>query len=294
MTRDESETSPLEKLLEEDAQAMVEFAVLLPIYLFLFIAVIYSGHLMLMKQQGVEAARWFAWQDTELGRDNLDAGRAFYPRFAGDEGFEIVVEDQETTPWHESPGIPGLITALARDSETGGSDPRLRRLAGRLSEDLLRGSQGGAQTLELRRCRVVSTYRFPWFGDRVGLRTLSIPSSHSVVTRTRLGARRRSLYFEEGQAHPIEAITGAPRRLTEDPSLLPPYIPSASEDPIDGADNRWIPLVTRERTGLFFTGTAPDPGTDHQGHACRWNLRHVLGARDANPFYVHPTDPQGQ
>jgi len=248
--------------VDEDAQAMAEMVVLLPVYLLLIVGMIYTGHLVLIRQQVVEAARWYAWSRSTGGQR---PERLFLSNFRGTGRAQVSADV--------------AVQVQAFDFKRAVLDRISGTRAGRnLAQDLVMDRQGGRGTnLERRQARVQASYSFPWFVDRLGVKEVGQSCQHVVYVhakdpRQSLAQRRR---FRRFQPHPIELTTARPPAGAEG---LEAYVPSR---------NFWLPL---EEYSFASSLRRPDSGINHERHSCLWNTTHILGnpTETANPFFLHP------
>lgn len=256
---EEREFSFKRLIFEEDAQAMAEFVVLLPVYLILFVTMIYMGHLMIIRQQVVEASRWYAWSppNSAWGSPNaspIEVNSTFFGRFVRGRMNAI---GRATASVQRDTNIPEIATGL--QGQRGSTEAK------RLAQDLLMNTQGNGTNIEKRTARVEFRYNFPWFGQRFGRADMGIPNSHTVYGFRRAEGRRD---FTEDFRYPIMNYT---RRSV---GRLQAF--DIRDDPFQ--------FPFEFRGGRYVA----DSGTDHENHACFWNREGRLGRDVGSPLFFYP------
>jgi Flp pilus assembly protein TadG len=240
-------------VVEEEGQAMVEFVVLLPVYLLLIVGMIYMGHLMIIRQQVVEASRWYAWSNNRSL--NFTARSRFFSRFSGR---SLSALGSINNPGTRENQVPVFSSAFSNEA-----DPDARTVA----RELLLNSQGNGTNLVERVATARFDYTFPLFTGRVGMQSLSVPCTHTVYAYKDISRRRE---ITSGTNYPIIRYTGrdVSNSLQAFNTYADPYEP------------------VRVRQGQQFV---MDSGSGHENHACFWNRKALLGKNVGNPFFYHPS-----
>jgi hypothetical protein len=238
-------------IMEEDAQAMAELVVLLPLYLVLFVSMIYLGHLLIIRQQVVEASRWYAWATPSSLR--LSVNNTFFPRFVKG---RMNALGSGSVSVQRSAGISEIRDAIK--VENGSQEAKT------LAVEFLSNSRSNGTNIEKRTAKVSFRYNFPWFGDRFGRANLSVPNSHTVYGLQRIDGRRE---FTKGNNFPIMRYT------SRNVGGLQAY--SIYDDPF-------------QRVLEYRGGFRDDGGTGHENHSCFWNREGLLGRDKGSPLFYYP------
>lgn len=246
-------------IFEEDAQAMAEFVVLLPVYLLLFVVMIYMGHLMIIRQQVVEASRWYAWSPPNSAwaspnASPVEVNNTFFGRFVKG---RMNALGRASVSVQRDNNIPEIAKGL--QAERGSTEAK------RLAQDFLMNTEGNGTNIEKRVARVEFRYNFPWFGQRFGREDIGVPNSHTVYGFRTINGRRD---FTQDFNYPIMNYT------KKNVGRLQAF--DIRDDPFQ--------FPFENRGGRYVA----DSGKDHENHACFWNREGRLGRDVGSPLFFYP------
>lgn len=270
-TLNENEIPSLKELVfGEEAQAMAEMVILLPVYLMLMVSMIYLGHIMLVRQQVLEATRWFAWQE----RQNSDPGSVnskFFPRFSVEKHVKGKGAGRASP---RGGSAPSFYDEVIDDTNVSGADNNAKALAKAVL------SYNDRNMVVKRSAEVDFRYNYTTYGGFVGgwgQGTTTQMDRHSVYIWRSLNQNQKRLTFKESQngAHPIIF------NYTQNPPS------GVSLEAFSPMQTPWQALIKarRQGEGPDIQGDGLHEGGSHANSPTLWNIRHDLNNSSTNPFF---------
>jgi hypothetical protein len=186
----------------EEASATVELAILLPVYMILFVAVLTIGHMVLIKQELVLAVRYQAWLPNDSQAQNTGSiNNSFFPDFTNYGGAYTsggrVLQDLDLSQEYSNE----LNTAMGQMSGANGGDA-LQLATKVLNDDPQQNGQGQRH---LQKSAVMGqfTYNPDWLGPFLAQQLHQPTASCTVYTR-KSGPERK---FLSTQSQDQNAVT---------------------------------------------------------------------------------------
>lgn len=238
----------------QEATATVEMAILLPVYMLMFVGVLTIGHLVLIRQKIVEAVRFQAWLPDDTKTSNnaqiTDNFFATFQTFSNGAGYTQL--NKTRNPWRFND--QGIYQGCYD-----GTNPSAA--AKQLAIDVLNDNPtngGTRQHLEHSHVEGKFTYKPEWMMTFINASITEPKSMCSVLIRTtyqqgQTAAERKVLRFD-GATHPWEV---------RDHDPIEDYLyPRGAGTPNPGF------VISIEYQGShdrFYTPGAPDDTLDEQG-----------------------------
>lgn len=242
----------------QDASATVELAILLPVYMLLFVGVLTIGHLVLIRQEIVLAVRYQAW----LGRDaNAQApariNNNFFPNFMaytppppGGGYAKLGMAQQASTNGTFAVGMKdvtfgnnGYVDYSPCFGLRSGATANARNLA----VDVLNDKAGGKAHLQLSVASGKFTYAPNWLAPFLGA-TMSVPATDCFV------------YLRRPVADHAERLV---LHMTQNPDR---NLEVTDRNPIEDYQGGSAFTISKDlaaaQTHRFFTAGAPDGKAD--------------------------------
>lgn len=281
----------------EDAQAVVEMAVLLPVYVAMMIGMVYIGHLVLIRQQVFEAARWYAWSQGGEARGQGNA--AFYPRFQklGRSGVSDFAADDYRWGNDEKAELNRLgsnskAVAIAMALVNGNGNNLMRSDGATVNKS--------GTNLEMRQVTVDHVYKFSWIAGPLPATVLQ-RESHAVMAYVDTSLRRP--WFKDtrpGERQnfpPVETYLRNPSNfgisLDQYKSAATSNTNATTNVTTTDEGDPYLGHLTYSISGGQISTNQPqdDARSRNHTHQCMWNTDHSrLKNPRGQPFFRHPLD----